>query len=212
MLSKLRSYRPSHGTVVAYIALFIALGGTSYGLATGSIGSREIKNNSIRSADIRNNTVRGKDVRRGTLRSGDVADHSLLARDFAKGQLRAGPQGPAGPRGPAGQDAFITYGAADSPVSNHLVPNGADTTLHSGDLGSPCPAGTLAAGGITVASTYPGPGTDVTNQVLISQDFEDPRGPRGSGMTAHIVNHTGGTVFVEMTVACGTAKPGTTTP
>jgi hypothetical protein len=31
-------------------------------------------------------------------------------------------------------------------------------------------------------------------------------------MKAHIVNHTGGTVFVEMTVACGTAKPGTTAP
>jgi hypothetical protein len=60
MLSKLRAYRPSHGTVVAYIALFIALGGTSYGLATGSIGSREIKNNSIRSADIHNHTVRGR--------------------------------------------------------------------------------------------------------------------------------------------------------
>ena len=169
MLSKLRSYRPSHGTVVAYIALFIALGGTSYGLATGSIDSREIKDNSIRSADIRNNTVRGKDV--------------------------------------AGQDAFITYGAADSPVAAHLVPNGADTTLHSADLGSPCPPGTLAAGGATVATTYPGPGTDVTNQVLISQDFEDPRGPGPSGMQAHIVNRTGGTVFVEMTVACGTAKP-----
>ena len=67
--------------------------------------------------------------------------------------------------------------------------------------------GTLAAGGATVATTYPGPGSDVTNQVLISQDFEDPRAPGPSGMKAHIVNHTGGTVFVEMTVACGTAKP-----
>ena len=196
MLSTRRSYRPSHGTVVGYIALFIALGGTSYGLATGSIGSREIQNNSIRSADIRNNTVRGTEVRRGTLRSSDVADFSLRARDFAKGQL---------PAGPAGQDAFITYGAADSPIAAHLVPNGADTTLHSADLGSPCPPGTLAAGGITVVTTYPA-GNDVTNQVLISQDFEDPRAPGPSGMTAHVVNHTGGTVFVEMQVACGTAK------
>jgi hypothetical protein len=65
VLAKPGSYRPSHGTVVAHIALFIALGGTSYGLATGSSGSREITNNSIRSADIRNNTVRAKEVRRG---------------------------------------------------------------------------------------------------------------------------------------------------
>ena len=38
MRAKLRSYRPGHATVVAYIALFIALGGTSYGFATGSTG------------------------------------------------------------------------------------------------------------------------------------------------------------------------------
>jgi hypothetical protein len=49
VLSKLRS--PTYANVVASIALFIALGGTSYGLATGSIGSREIKNNSVRSDD-----------------------------------------------------------------------------------------------------------------------------------------------------------------
>ncbi len=47
MPSELRSYRPGHGTVVAYLALFVALGGTSYGLATGSIDGREIKNNSV---------------------------------------------------------------------------------------------------------------------------------------------------------------------
>ena len=92
MLSKLRSYRPSHGTVVAYLALFIALGGTSYGLATGSIGSREIKNNSIRSKDIRDNQVRSRDVR----------DQSLLAKDFKAGQLPRGPAGPRGVPGPQG--------------------------------------------------------------------------------------------------------------
>jgi hypothetical protein len=39
MRSKLRSYRPGHGTVVAYVALFMALGGTSYGFATVSTGA-----------------------------------------------------------------------------------------------------------------------------------------------------------------------------
>jgi hypothetical protein len=108
MLAKLRSYRPSHSTVVAYIALFIALGGTSYGLASGSIGSREIKNNSVRSKDIRNNTIRGKDIRTGTILSSDVGDGSLLAQDFAAGQLPAGAPGPKGDKGDTGapgQDA-----------------------------------------------------------------------------------------------------------
>ena len=85
MLSKFRSYRPAHGTVVGYIALFIALGGTSWAVATGSIDSREIKNNTVRSKDIRNNDIRGRDVRRGAIRSSDVANASLLAGDFAPG-------------------------------------------------------------------------------------------------------------------------------
>jgi hypothetical protein len=101
MLSKLRS-RLSYANVMATIAVFIALGGTSYGLATGSIGSREIKNNSVRSKDIRNNNVRGKDIRTGTIRSSDVGNGSLLAEDFKPGQLPAGPRGPQGAQGERG--------------------------------------------------------------------------------------------------------------
>jgi hypothetical protein len=40
------------------LALFVALGGTSYAVATGSIDSREIKNSTVRSKDIRNGGVR----------------------------------------------------------------------------------------------------------------------------------------------------------
>ena len=123
MLSKLRSYRPSHGTVVAYLALFIALGGTSYGVATGSIGSREIKNNSVRSKDIRNDDVRGKDIRTGTIRSSDVANGSLLAKDFKRGQL---------PAGPPGQDATNLFGyIRDNGAATATVQYGSGVTAVS---------------------------------------------------------------------------------
>ena len=102
MLSKLRS-RLTYANVVASIALFIALGGTSYGLATGSIGSTEIKNDSVRSKDLRNNDVRGQDIRNGTIGSPDVTDGALLAQDFKAGQLPAGERGQQGERGPQGQ-------------------------------------------------------------------------------------------------------------
>ena len=46
--------RPTHPTIVAYLALFVALGGTAYAAAT--IGSAEIKDNSIRGKDIRRDT------------------------------------------------------------------------------------------------------------------------------------------------------------
>ena len=91
MLSKLRE-RLNYANVVATIALFAALGGSSY--AALRISGREIVNNSVRSADLRNNDVRGRDIRNGTVTSRDVRDSSLLARDFAAGQLPAGPPGP----------------------------------------------------------------------------------------------------------------------
>ena len=50
--------RPSPALVIALIALFVSLSGVSYGVATGFIDSREIKNNEVRSLDIRNNEIR----------------------------------------------------------------------------------------------------------------------------------------------------------
>ena len=47
--------RPSPALVIACIALFVSLGGVSYAVATGSIDSREIRNNTISSNDVRNN-------------------------------------------------------------------------------------------------------------------------------------------------------------
>lgn len=50
------------------LALFIVLGGTSYAVATGSIDSREIRNNTIRGKDVRTNTLRGADINESSLR------------------------------------------------------------------------------------------------------------------------------------------------
>ncbi len=92
--------RPRHATVVAYLALFVALGGSSY--AALRVSSGQIADNGVRSKDIRNNDVRGRDIRRGTLGSSDVADGSLRAEDFKAGELPAGPRGATGAPGEAG--------------------------------------------------------------------------------------------------------------
>jgi hypothetical protein len=70
----------SCANVMATIAVFIALGGSSY-------------------AAIK---VTGKNVKNGTLTGVDVKNGSLLAKDFGAGQLPAGAQGPKGDPGAPG--------------------------------------------------------------------------------------------------------------
>jgi hypothetical protein len=116
--SQLRS-RLTYANTVASIALFIALGGTSYAVATGSIDSREIKNGTIRSEDIRDNQVRSRDVR----------NKSLRADDFKPGELPSGAKGPQGLQGPKGD--------AGDPGTTHVVVR----------VGTAATAGTNGTGG-----------------------------------------------------------------
>ena len=68
---------PSPAMVVAAIALFVAMGGVSYGLASGSIDSREIKNGTVRGKDVRNGSLTGFDVKPGGIGGGSVNEGSL---------------------------------------------------------------------------------------------------------------------------------------
>ena len=69
--------------VIALIALFVSLSGVSYGVATGFIDSREIKNNQVRSIDIRNNEIRTRDLRNNQVRGIDIRNSSVQGRDIA---------------------------------------------------------------------------------------------------------------------------------
>lgn len=76
---------------VAYVALFVALGGTSIAatqLAARSVGTRELKSNAVISSKVKNGSLRAADFRSGDLPRG-----------------AAGPQGATGPAGPAGAAA-----------------------------------------------------------------------------------------------------------
>lgn len=59
------------------LAMLIALGGTSYAVAAGSIGTKQIKNNSVRTSDVRNGTLSSRDVKRGSLGGRAVKESSL---------------------------------------------------------------------------------------------------------------------------------------
>ncbi|MFL5845986.1 MAG: hypothetical protein ACJ762_14960 [Solirubrobacteraceae bacterium] len=83
---------------VAYLALFVALGGSAYAAVT--VTGANVKNGSLTGRDVRNNSLTGADVKR--LGGGDVRDGTLRAKDFKPGELPAGAKGDTGEKGDTG--------------------------------------------------------------------------------------------------------------
>ena len=80
-MKRLSNLRPSPAMVVSLIALFVALGGTSYAVATGSIDSREIKNYTLTGKDMRKDGVGGitiKESRLGPVPFADALTHTAV--------------------------------------------------------------------------------------------------------------------------------------
>ena len=100
-MKRRRQVRLSYANVVASVALFVALGGSSYAAV------------SLTGKDVRDGSLTGRDIHDGSLTSRDVRNHSLLARDFKIGQLPRGPRGNPGPPGPAGTPNGYTRAEAD---------------------------------------------------------------------------------------------------
>ena len=96
MIRRLRE-NLNYANVVASIALFVALGGTSYALTLprNSVGSKQIRARAVGASELRGSAVRGPDVRDRSL---GLRELSLSARASLRGQT--GPVGPIGPPGP----------------------------------------------------------------------------------------------------------------
>jgi hypothetical protein len=75
---------------LALLALFVALGGTSFAavkLSRNSVGAKQIKRSAVRSVEVK--------------------DRSLLESDFKLGQLPGQTKGDPGPRGPSGPSGVV---------------------------------------------------------------------------------------------------------
>jgi len=120
--------RPSPALVIACIALFVSMGGVSYGFATGAIDGREIRNGTITHKDVRNNEVRGADIRNSTIGGRDVAFNTLGGNDIKESTLGKVPiaaqADSAGALGGVPASGFVR---ADAPAFSALTLNGATT-------------------------------------------------------------------------------------
>jgi hypothetical protein len=144
---------------VAYLALFAALGGSSYAAIT--VTGKNVKNSSLTGSDVKNSSLTGKDVKNNSLtgtdiknvKSGDVSDGSLLAKDFKAGQLPAGPRGQQGETGPPGTARAYA----------HILADGTVDTAHSKGVGH---ALNPESGLYCLEFTF-----GVPNVVVVSQDL-----------------------------------------
>jgi hypothetical protein len=207
-----------HTTAVAYLALFVALGGSAYAATT------------ITGADIKNGTVTGRDVKNRSLGTGKLtvkALDSLASRPGPQGAPGAqgpqgdkgdpgapgpagakgdrgpkgdnGPTGPAGPQGPQGQQGpqgpqgfpGPTGASGVSGWSYHTAGVTIDPDTYD-DVYVDCPSGKKALGGGAAASG-PYQGNSMHGAIVSSA-------PRGASATGWSVRYTNGYSMGKMTV------------
>jgi hypothetical protein len=128
---------PRHSTVAAYLALFIALGGTSYAavkLPKNSVGASQIKTGGVGSSEVKNGSLRKGDFRASDLPVGPQGLQGLQGLHGLKGDK--GDKGDQGATGNVGATTVqFTQAAAD-------LANGAETSIDA-----QCPAGQQGIGG-----------------------------------------------------------------
>lgn len=108
---------PSPAMAVAVVALFVALGGTSFAVVSlqrNSVLSKHIRKGQVKRSDIAKSAVDSARVKDGSITGADLADGALLAG--AKGEKGdPGPTGPAGPAGAPGADGADGADGAPGP-------------------------------------------------------------------------------------------------
>ena len=141
-MGRISNRLPNHGTVVAYLALFVAVATGGAYAADNLIGSKDIAKNAVKSKHIGKGQVKNADLAADAVTSPKVANGSLLGEDFAAGQLPQGAQGAQGARGAEGaQGARGPAGATNVTVRSATIFGSSAPVLVQ------CNAGERAVGG-----------------------------------------------------------------
>jgi hypothetical protein len=103
--------RHVRANAVAYLALFLALGGTSAyaagALPKASVGTKQLKNNAVTSPKVRDGSLRASDFAAGQLPQGERGPQGTVGPKGATGpQGSAGDEGQQGATGPSGYSIY----------------------------------------------------------------------------------------------------------
>jgi hypothetical protein len=140
---------PSPATVIATIALSVALVGGAYAataLPKNSVGSKQIKKGAVKGKDLAKKAVGGKHIKPDAVTGDKVRDKSLTAADIDESTL-------------TGVDAARVNGSQVLQISYSAAANSPDQELFS-------------VAGLTVSAACPGPADDFVN-VTAATDTND---------------------------------------
>lgn len=85
MRARFKLRRPGHGTVVAYLALFIALGGSAYAashLGSKTVGTKQLKGGAVTAAKLKKNAVTKAKIKNGAVNGSKIADGSVTGTEI----------------------------------------------------------------------------------------------------------------------------------
>ena len=108
------------GNLVGYVALFAALGGTSYAavrLTPGSVTTSALAKGAVTNAKLANNSVGTANLRRRSLTAADFRPGVLNTRGANGADGKAGPRGPAGPAGQNGNASIVAAATGSGSVT-----------------------------------------------------------------------------------------------
>lgn len=191
-------HRPSPATVLASVALAVALGGTGYAAVTlpaNSVGTPQLKNGAVNSLKVKNGSLQSADFKAGQVPAGPAGPAGLT-----------GPAGPTGPQGPPGpfpdtipsgktiRGAFDIGGTAFAPGAlantaiSFLFPFAAPPTV------------AIVLQGASAPAQCPGNATSPQAQAGYLCIYEESR-TNTAGVTLNGVQRSGATIFANSTAA-----------
>ena len=130
MIWRLLRTRPAPASVISLLALFIALGSTSY--AAVVLTGKNIKNGTITSKDIKSSTLTGRQIKNGSLTGSDLKTGSVTGKQVAESKLGKVPS------------------AASADTATNAKTAGSVGGRTAASLQVKCPTGTAAAGGVCI--------------------------------------------------------------
>jgi hypothetical protein len=146
---------------IALVALFAALGGTSYAaasIAKNSVGTQQIKKNGVRSADIANNAVTTPKLKNGAVNAAKIGADAVTGAQINEGTLGPVPKASA-------IDKITTHAAQGSGGPRSITA-----------ISAACPPGLSAlSGGVQLESSD-------------DQNIVDEYPSGGTGWSAHVFN------------------------